>query len=395
MDNRVIYADNAATTAVTEEVLGAMLPYFCEEYGNPSSIYKAGRDARKAVEEAREKVAKAIGATPREIYFTSCGSESDNWAVKGAAELMAEQGKRHIVTSAIEHHAVFRTCKYLESRGFKVTYLPVGADGAVSVNDAEKAIRGDTALVTVMYANNETGVIQPVSELAEICKAKGVLFHTDAVQAVGHVEIDVHSLGADMLSLSGHKFHAPKGVGALYVRSGIKLPNVIHGGGQERGRRAGTENVPAIVGLGAAIEAAVCDISRREAAISAVRDKLAEGLLEIPHTRLNGSSDKRLAGTLNISFEGIDGEALALVLGMKGIYVSSGSACTSGETAPSHVLLAMGLDEFTAKSAIRLSIGEDITEADAAYMIGTIKAVTEKLRRSSPAWAHIIKNDNI
>lgn len=394
MEKRIIYADNAATTAVTEEVLGAMLPYFCENFGNPSSVYKAGRDARKAVEEAREKVAAAIGADPCEIYFTSCGSESDNWAIKGTAELMTANGKKHIVTSAIEHHALLRTCRYLEAQGFEATYLPVGADGRVRIADAEKAVRSDTALVSVMYANNETGVIQPVEEISELCRARGVLFHTDAVQAVGHIDIDVHSQGIDMLSLSGHKFHAPKGVGALYVRSGIKLPNMIHGGGQERGRRAGTENVPAIVGLGAAIEAAVSNIREREATVAAVRDKLAEGLLNIPHTRLNGSRDKRLAGTLNISFEGIDGEALALMLGMKGIYVSSGSACTSGETDPSHVLLAMGLDEHDARSSVRLSIGDDITEADAEYIIGAIKEVTEKLRRNSPAWAHIIRNEN-
>ena len=395
MEKRIIYADNAATTAVSEGVLSAMLPYFRENYGNPSSIYKAGRDARKAVEEAREKVAKAIGAAPREVYFTSCGSETDNWAIKGAAELMAQSGKKHIVTSAFEHHAVLRTCRYLEAHGFEVTYLPVGADGTVRVSDAEKAIRSDTALVSVMYANNEVGTIQPVAEIAELCRARGVLFHTDAVQAVGHVDIDVNGQGIDMLSLSGHKFHAPKGVGALYVRNGIRLSNLIHGGGQERGSRAGTENVPAIVGLGAAIEAATCNIVDREASVAVIRDKLMDMLLEIPHTRLNGSMEKRLAGNINISFEGIDGEAAALMLSMKGIYVSSGSACTSGDTAPSHVLTAMGLDELTAKSALRLTIGEELTEDDAMYMVGAVKEVVEKLRRTSQVWAHIIKNDNI
>lgn len=395
MEKRIIYADNAATTAVTEEVLSAMLPYFRENFGNPSSIYKAGRDARKAVEEAREKVAEAIGAAPREIYFTSCGSESDNWAIKGAAELMAEQGKRHVVTTVIEHHAVLRTCKYLEARGFEVTYLPVGADGAIRVSDAEKAIRSDTALVSVMYANNEVGTLQPVDEIAELCRARGVLFHTDAVQAVGHADIDVHRQGIDMLSLSGHKFHAPKGVGALYIRNGIKLSNLIHGGGQERGSRAGTENVPAIVGLGVAIKAAVRNLREREASVAVIRDKLIDGLLELSHTRLNGSRERRLAGNLNIAFEGIDGEAAALMLSMKGIYVSSGSACTSGDTAPSHVLTAMGLDELTAKSALRLTIGEELTEDDAEYMITVIKEVVEKLRRNSQVWAHIIKNDNI
>lgn len=394
MEKRIIYADNAATTAVSEEVLKAMMPYFCETYGNPSSIYKAGRDARRAVEEAREKTAGAIGAEPREIYFTSCGSESDNWAIKGAAELMAEQGKRHIVTSAIEHHAVLRTCGYLEEKGFEVTYLPVGADGIVRPADAEKAIRRDTALVSIMYANNEVGTVQPVDEIAAICREKGVLFHTDAVQAVGHIEIDVHRQGIDMLSLSGHKFHAPKGVGALYIRSGTRLPSILHGGGQERGRRAGTENVPAIVGLGAAIEAAVCDIRSREAAVASVRDSIMDGLLKIPYTRLNGDRNRRLAGNINISFEGIDGEALALMLGMKGIYVSSGSACTSGDTAPSHVLLAMGLGEASAKGAVRLTIGEDITSDDAGYIIGTIEETAEKLRRSSSARSYITRNDN-
>lgn len=394
MEKRIIYADNAATTAVSEEVLSAMLPYFRENFGNPSSIYKAGRDARKAVEEAREQVAKAIGAAPREVYFTSCGSESDNWAIKGAAELMAQSGKKHIVTSAFEHHAVLRTCRYLESQGFEVTYVPVGTDGIVRPEMVKKALRSDTALVSVMYANNEVGTIQPVAEIAELCRARGVLFHTDAVQAVGHVDIDVHGKGIDMLSLSGHKFHAPKGVGALYVRNGIRLSNLIHGGGQERGSRAGTENVPAIVGLGAAIEATVRNISEKTEKTAILRDKLMDMLLEIPHTRLNGDIHSRLAGNLNISFEGIDGEAAALMLGMKGIYVSSGSACTTADTAPSHVLTAMGLDEMTAKSALRFSIESDITVEDIGYITESLKAIVEKLRRNSPLWAHIIRNDN-
>ncbi len=394
MEKRIIYADNAATTAVSEEVLSAMLPYFRENFGNPSSIYKAGRDARKAVEEAREQVAKAIGAAPREVYFTSCGSESDNWAIKGAAELMAQSGKKHIVTSAFEHHAVLRTCRYLESQGFEVTYVPVGTDGIVRPEMVKKALRSDTALVSVMYANNEVGTIQPVAEIAELCRARGVLFHTDAVQAVGHVDIDVHGEGIDMLSLSGHKFHAPKGVGALYVRNGIRLSNLIHGGGQERGSRAGTENVPAIVGLGAAIEAAVRNISEKAEKTAILRDKLMDMLLEIPHTRLNGDIHSRLAGNLNISFEGIDGEAAALMLGMKGIYVSSGSACTTGDTAPSHVLTAMGLDEMTAKSALRFTIESDITVEDIGYITESLKAIVEKIRRNSPLWAHIIRNDN-
>ena len=393
MDKRFIYADNAATTAVSEEVLNAMLPYFREGYGNASSIYKLGRDAQKAIEEAREKVAKALGAEPREIYFTSCGSEADNWAIKGTAELMAKKGKKHIITSVFEHHAVLHTTEYLEKHGFEVTYIPVSDKGLIDPADIEKAIRDDTALVTIMYANNEIGTIQPIDEIAKICHEKGVLFHTDAVQAVGHVDIDVHKQGIDMLSLSGHKIHAQKGIGALYIRKGIVLPNFVHGGGQERGKRAGTENVPAIVGLGVAIEAATKDIAAKNAVITPLRNKLIDGILQISHTRLNGDRDKRLPGNLNISIEGIEGESLLLMLDMNGICASSGSACTSGSLDPSHVLLSIGLKHEIAHGSLRLSIEDNITEEDVDYILEVIPRVVKHLRDMSPVWEKIQKGE--
>lgn len=391
MEKRFIYADNAATTAVSEEVLTAMLPYFREGYGNASSIYKLGRDAQKAVETAREKVAKALGAEPREIYFTSCGSESDNWAIKGTAELMAKNGKKHIITSVFEHHAVLHTCEYLEKHGFEVTYIPVNDKGLLDPEDIRKAIREDTALVTIMYANNEIGTIQPIDEIAAICHEKGVLFHTDAVQAVGHIDIDVHKQGIDMLSLSGHKIHAQKGIGALYVRKGIALPNFVHGGGQERGKRAGTENVPAIVGLGVAIEAATRDIAGKNAVITPRRNRLIDGILKLPYTRLNGDRDKRLPGNLNISIEGIEGESLLLLLDMNGICASSGSACTSGSLDPSHVLLSIGLEHAVAHGSLRLSIEENVTDEDVNYILEVIPKVVDRLRSMSPVWEKMMK----
>ena len=391
MEKRFIYADNAATTAVSEEVLTAMLPYFREGYGNASSIYKLGRDAQKAVETAREKVAKALGAEPREIYFTSCGSESDNWAIKGTAELMAKKGKKHIITSVFEHHAVLHTCEYLEKHGFEVTYIPVNDKGLLDPEDIRNAIREDTALVTIMYANNEIGTIQPIDEIAAICHEKGVLFHTDAVQAVGHIDIDVHKQGIDMLSLSGHKIHAQKGIGALYVRKGIALPNFVHGGGQERGKRAGTENVPAIVGLGVAIEAATRDIAGKNAVITPRRNRLIDGILKLPYTRLNGDRDKRLPGNLNISIEGIEGESLLLLLDMNGICASSGSACTSGSLDPSHVLLSIGLEHAVAHGSLRLSIEENVTDEDVDYILEVIPKVVDRLRSMSPVWEKMMK----
>lgn len=393
MEKRTIYADNAATTAVSEEVLSAMLPYFRTAYGNASSIYRLGRDAQRDIELAREKVAKAIGAEPREIYFTSCGSESDNWAIKGTAELMEKKGKKHIVTTVFEHHAVLHTTEYLEKHGFEVTYVPVSDKGLVDPEDIRKAIREDTALVTVMYANNEIGTIQPISEIAAICKEKSVLFHTDAVQAVGHVDIDVHKQGIDMLSLSGHKIHAQKGIGALYVRKGILLPNLIHGGGQERGKRAGTENVPAIVGLGVAIEKAVENMAARNAVITERRNKLIDGILKLPYTRLNGDRDKRLPGNLNISIEGIEGESLLLMLDMNGICASSGSACTSGSLDPSHVLLSLGLEHAVAHGSMRLSIEDDVTDEDVDYILEVVPNVVEKLRSMSPVWERMMKGE--
>lgn len=394
MEKRFIYADNAATTAVSEEVLNAMLPHFTKAYGNASSIYKLGRDAQKDVEEARAKVAKAIGADPKEIFFTSCGSESDNWAIKGIAENMAKKGKKHIITSVFEHHAILHTCEYLEKHGFEVTYIPVSPNGFVSPEDIKNAIREDTALVTVMYANNEIGTIQPIEEIGKICKEKGVIFHTDAVQAVGHVDIDVKKQNIDMLSLSGHKIHAQKGIGALYVRKGIVLPNLIHGGGQERSKRAGTENVPAIVGLGVAIENATKDISGKNAVITPRRNRLIDGILKLPYTRLNGDRDKRLAGNLNISIEGIEGESLLLMLDMYGICASSGSACTSGSLDPSHVLLSIGLKHEVAHGSLRLSIEEDVTDEDVDYILEVIPKVVERLRSMSPVWEKMMKGES-
>ena len=395
MDKRFVYADNAATTQVSEEVLNAMLPYFREGYGNASSIYAMGREAKKAVELAREKVAQAIGADASEIYFTSCGSEADNWAVKGICERLAKKGKKHIITSVFEHHAILPTCQDMEKKGFEVTYLPIDGNGLVSPEDVKNALREDTALVTIMFANNEIGTIQPIAEIASVCKEKGVIFHTDAVQAVGNVEIDVHAMGIDMLSLSGHKIHAQKGVGALYVRKGIALPNLLHGGAQERNKRAGTENVPAIVGLGKAIEIACGNIPAKREKVTAMRNRLIDGILKLSHTRLNGDRDKRLPGNCNISIEGIEGESLLLLLDMNGICASSGSACTSGSLDPSHVLLALGLKHEVAHGSLRLSIDENTTDEDIDYILQVVPMVVERLRAMSPLWERIVKGQEI
>lgn len=395
MEKRFIYADNAATTAVSEEVLNAMMPHFRTAYGNASSIYKLGRDAQRDVEEAREKVAKAIGAEPKEIFFTSCGSESDNWAIKGIAETMAKKGKKHIITSVFEHHAVLHTCEYLAKHGFEITYVPVSDKGLVDPEDVKNAVREDTALVTIMYANNEIGTIQPVEEIAAVCHEKNVIFHTDAVQAVGHVEIDVKKQGIDMLSLSGHKIHAQKGIGALYVRKGITLPNLIHGGAQERNKRAGTENVPAIVGLGVAIENAVKNISEKAAVIVPKRNRLIDGILQLPYTRLNGDREKRLPGNLNISIEGIEGESLLLMLDQNGICASSGSACTSGSLDPSHVLLSIGLKHEVAHGSLRLSIEEDVSDEDVDYILEVVPRVVERLRSMSPVWEKMMNGEEV
>lgn len=391
MEKRIIYADHAATTAVSDEVMQVMLPYFQEHFGNPSSIYARGRENERAIMDARARIAACIGAQPNEIFFTAGGSESDNWAIKGAAEQMAAQGKRHIITTAFEHHAVLHTCEFLEKHGFDVTYLPVSPEGLVTAQQVEDAICEDTALVTIMYANNEIGTIQPIAEIGEVCQKHGVLFHTDAVQAIGNVEINVKEQHIDMLSLSGHKFHAPKGVGALYVRKGIFLPNLIHGGGQELGRRAGTENVPGIIGLAKAIELATADIPGKIARLTPLRDKLIDGILKIDQTRLNGDRTQRLCGNVNVSIVGVEGESLLLMLDNAGIAASSGSACTSGSLDPSHVLLSLGLKHEVAHGSLRLSFGEEFTEADVDYILEVIPKVVERLRSMSPMWETLTK----
>ena len=395
MEKRFVYADNAATTKVSKPVLDVMMPYFTEEYGNASSIYAHGRSAKKALETARETVAKAIGAETSEIYFTSCGSESDNWAIRSVCERLAAKGKKHIVTSVFEHHAVLHTCQALEKLGFEVTYLPVYENGIVKTEDVKNAIREDTALVTIMYANNEIGTIQPVEEIAAVCREKGVLFHTDAVQAMGHVKIDVHAQGIDMLSLSGHKIHAQKGIGALYVRKGIPVTNLIFGGAQERNRRAGTENLPAIAGFAKAMEIASTDIEKRAEKTAKQRDRLIEGILKLPRTRLNGDPVKRLPGTVNISIEGVEGESLLLMLDLNGICASSGSACTSGSLDPSHVLLALGLKHEVAHGSLRLSIGDETTDEDIDYILEVVPKVVKRLRDMSPLWERICKEETV
>ncbi len=387
---RSVYADNAATTAVSAEVLEAMLPFYKEVYGNPSSLYSLGRDAKTALEEARARTAGCLGANANEIYFTSCGSESDNWAVKGAARAQRKKGKNHIITSAFEHHAVLHTCQALEKEGFEVTYLNVHENGIVHPDELEAAITDKTALVTIMYANNEIGTIQPIPEIGAICKKHGVLFHTDAVQAIGNVHIDVKEQNIDMLSLSGHKIHAPKGVGALYLRSGVSIENFMDGGAQERGRRAGTENVAEIVGLSAAMERACSTVDQRIARLTPMRDKLIHEILKIDRSRLNGDLEHRLPGNVSFCFQGVEGESLLLMLDMKGICASSGSACTSGSLDPSHVLLSIGLPHEVAHGSLRLSFGDDSTMEDVDYIIETLPPIIERLRAMSPLWDAIV-----
>lgn len=381
-----IYMDNAATTRVTEPVFEAMRPYFCEIFGNPSSVHAFGREARKAVEQARRQVAAALGAQAGEIYFTGSGTEADNWALRGAAYAQKARG-RHIITTQIEHHAVLHAAEQLEKEGFEVTYLPVDGDGVVSLEALEKALRPDTTLVSIMAANNEIGAIQPIREAAKLAKAHGALFHTDAVQAIGCVPIDVKADGIDLLSLSGHKFHAPKGVGALYIRSGVKLQRLIYGGAQEKTQRGGTENVASIVGMGKAIELAMESMESRNAYVSGLRDRLIEGILRrIPETRLNGHRTQRLSGNVNISIRYIEGEALLLSLDMKGIAGSSGSACTSGSLDPSHVLLAIGLPHEIAHGSLRLSLSEENTAEEVDYTIDALVEIVERLRAMSPLY---------
>ena len=390
---RFVYADNAATTPVSQTVLNAMLPYYTEKYGNPSSLYAVGREAKKALEEARENVANHLGALPNEIFFTSGGSEADNWAIKGVAHELAKKGKKHIITSKFEHHAVLHTTEALEKEGFEVTYLEVYENGIVKPEDVEKAIREDTALVTIMYANNEIGTIQPISEIGAICKKHGVLFHTDAVQAVGNVKINVKEENIDLLSLSGHKLHAPKGVGALYVRRGIRLPNLISGGAQERGKRAGTENVAGIVALSVAMDEAYANLDERNARLIRMRDRLIEGASKIERSRLNGDAVKRLPGNFNMCFEGIEGESLLLKLDFAGICASSSSACTSGSLDPSHVLLAIGLPHEIAHGSLRISFSDQNTEEDVDYILEVLPGIVSYLRDISPLWDEIINKN--
>jgi len=393
MEKRYIYADNSATTPVSDEVLNAMLPYFKDHFGNPSSIYAKGRENERAIIDARARVAKCLNADPKEIFFTAGGSESDNWAIKGTADRLAAKGKKHIITTVFEHHAVLHTCEFLEKHGFEVTYLPVSPEGLIKPEDVENAIREDTALVTIMYANNEIGTIMPIPEIGAICRKHKVLFHTDAVQAIGNVPIDVKAQNIDMLSLSGHKFHAPKGIGVLYVRRGILLSNLIHGGGQESGRRAGTENVPGIIGIAKALELATADIPGKIAKLTPLRNKLIDGILKIDQTRLNGDRDQRLCGNVNVSIVGIEGESLLLTLDHYGIQASSGSACTSGSLDPSHVLLSLGLIHEVAHGSLRLTFSEDLTEEDVDYILEVLPEIVTKLRNMSPMWETLIKEN--
>lgn len=389
---KIIYMDNAATTAVSQEVLETMMPFFRENFGNPSTIYSVGRNAKKELEFARERVAKALGASPKEIFFTSCGTESDNWAIKGAAFEGLKKGKNHIITSKIEHHAVLHTVQYLEKKGFDVTYLDVDNQGVVNPKDVENAITEKTALVTIMYANNEIGTIEPIDEIGKICKNKNVIFHTDAVQAIGHVPIDVKKQNIDMLSLSAHKFHGPKGVGALYVRKGVRIETFMEGGAQESGKRAGTENTAEIAALGKAIETACAEIEEKNSRLIKKRDKLISELLKIERSRLNGHREKRLPGNVNISFEGIEGESLLLLLDMAGICASSGSACASGSLDPSHVLLAIGLPHEIAHGSLRLSLDESNTDEEIEFVIKEVSKAVKRLRDMSPLWEKIIKD---
>ena len=381
-----IYLDNAATTRVRPEVAEAVLPAMTETYGNASSVHSFGREAKKAMEKARSQVAAAIGAKKEEIYFTAGGSEADNWAIKGAAHALRRKGL-HIITTAIEHHAVLHTCQALEKEGFEVTYLPVDEYGLVTPEQVEAAIRPDTILVSVMAANNEIGTIEPIAEIGAVCRAHKVLFHTDAVQAVGHMPLDVAAMQIDMLSLSGHKFYAPKGVGALYIRTGVRIENLIEGGAQERSRRAGTENVPAIVGMGRAIELITAEMAEENARISGLRDRLIAGILDaIPESRLNGHPTKRLPGNVNVSIRYIEGEALLLSLDMAGIAASSGSACTSGSLDPSHVLLAIGLPHEIAHGSLRLTIGRDNTQDEIDRVLEELPKIVSRLRAMSPLY---------
>lgn len=390
-----IYLDHAATTPVDKSVVEEMLPFFTEEFGNPSSIYQEGRGARKAIEAAREKIAKAINADIREIYFTASGSEADNWAIKGIALKNQKKGK-HIITSEIEHPAVLQTCAYLEKQGFDVTYLPVDKDGLISLEDLKQAIRKDTILVSIMFANNEIGTIEPIKAIGEIVKAKGIIFHTDAVQALGNIPIDVKDLNIDLLSLSAHKIYGPKGIGALYIRKGVPIDSLIHGGAQERKKRAGTENTPQIVAFGKAIEIAMADLEKNARHLTTLRDRLIQGIMgKIPQVRLNGHPVKRLPGNVNLCFDYIEGEAILLSLDLIGVSASSGSACSSGSLDPSHVLLAIGLPVGIAHGSLRLSVGKSTSREDVDYVIEELVKIIERLRKMSPLDANCPIDDAV
>ena len=388
-----VYADNAATTKVSPTAVAAMMPFLTEEYGNPSSFYSLGQRAAEALVKARETVAECLGAEPGEIYFTGGGSESDNQAIRSAAFVGAKKGKRHIISTKFEHHAVLHTLEQLEREGFDVTLLDVHPNGVITVEDVANAIREDTCLVTIMFANNEIGTMQPIKEIGALCREKKIPFHTDAVQAVGHVPINVKEMNIDMLSLSGHKFHSPKGVGALYVRRGIPLKNLIEGGQQEKGKRGGTENMPGIVGMAAALKESTDHMAENMKMITALREKLITGLEKIPHSKLNGDRNLRVPGTVNFCFEGIEGESMLLLLDANGIAASSGSACTSGSLDPSHVLLALGLPHEVAHGSLRLSIGEYNNEAEIDHILETVPKVVERLRDMSPVWDELVKGE--
>ena len=393
--DKIIYLDNAATTKTAKEAVDAMLPFFTEHYGNASSIYSLGAESKKAMTQAREIIAESIGATPAEIYFTAGGSESDNWALVATAEAYASKGK-HIITSRIEHHAILHTCDYLKTRGYEITYVDVDENGVIKLDELKKAIRPDTILISVMFANNEIGTIQPIKEIGEIAKEHGILFHTDAVQAYGHVPINVDEDHIDMLSTSGHKINGPKGIGFLYIRKGVKIRYFIHGGQQERSRRAGTENIPGIVGYGAAVKKAFESLTERMNKETRLRDYLIGRIeKEIPYCRLNGDRVKRLPNNVNFSFQFIEGESLLIMLDMKGICASSGSACTSGSLDPSHVLLAIGLPHEIAHGSLRLTLSEENTKEEIDYVVDSIKEIVNKLRSMSPLYEDFVKKNKL
>ena len=389
--SKFVYADNAATTPVSKEVLEAMQEAFTVAYGNPSSLHTKGREAKKLLDGARESIANTLGCQSGEIYFTSCGTESDNWAIKGAVKRLAKKGRNHIVTTKIEHHAVLHTCEALEREGYPVTYLSVDKDGVVNMDELRQAVTDKTAIVAVMFANNEIGTVQPIAEICEIAHSKGALMFTDAVQAVGNIDFDLSTLKVDMLALSGHKIHAPKGIGLLFIRKGVVIDNLIEGGGQEKRKRGGTENLPYIVGLARALEVAKAKIPELPR-VEAMRDRLIEGLLKIPYTSLNGHRTKRLPGNVNIGFEFIEGESMLLWLDIAGICASTGSACSSASLDPSHVLLATGVPHEKAHGSLRLSISHDTTDEDVDYILETIPPIIEKLRNMSPLWEDVVKS---